>query len=202
VNLARRAFVSVLGLAALLATPVSAAPGDLVRTVRLKLSAGDLATGEAAVSEYKREHGVDAEYLGAVGLARARRGDAREDRSRLGRTSPRFGKRFRRRSPDSPSRSEPRSSPKAGCARRRDGRGAAIRFLESEFARAKDTELAFPDPEERQPPVAARQADSGTRRRRPRRGGSAAPGPTSRTAVLPFTFKGNGRQEFQTAWEL
>src|SRR5258705_13035290 len=47
------------------------AAGELVRTVRNKLSAGDLASGAAAVEEYKRKNGVDAEYLDAVGwLAR------------------------------------------------------------------------------------------------------------------------------------
>src|SRR5438270_11213027 len=45
--------------------------GDLVRGVRYKLSAGDLASGMAAVEDYKRATGVDAEYLDAVGwLAR------------------------------------------------------------------------------------------------------------------------------------
>jgi len=44
---------------------------DLVRTVRYKLSAGDLASGAAAVEDYKRATGVDAEYLDAIGwLAR------------------------------------------------------------------------------------------------------------------------------------
>src|SRR4029434_633274 len=45
--------------------------GELVRVVRFKISAGDLASGAAAVEEYKRKNGVDAEYLDAVGwLAR------------------------------------------------------------------------------------------------------------------------------------
>jgi len=139
-NLARRSSVSILGLAALLATPVSAAPGDLVRLVRLKLSAGDLATGEAAVSEYKREHGVDAEYLGAVGwLARGA--------AMLGKTDAAWAyvAEVRKEIPEE----KPGLTVALGAAiesegrlrAQRDGRGAAIRFLESEFARAKDTEL-------------------------------------------------------------
>jgi thiol-disulfide isomerase/thioredoxin len=45
--------------------------GDLVRIVRYKLSAGDLASGEAATEDYKMKTGIDAEYLDAVGwLAR------------------------------------------------------------------------------------------------------------------------------------
>ena len=44
---------------------------NLVSGVRMKLSAGDLASGIAAVEDYKRDTGVDAEYLNAVGwLAR------------------------------------------------------------------------------------------------------------------------------------
>lgn len=62
----RAAFVSLI----VLASP-SLFAADLVRIVRFKLSAGDLASGEAAAEEYKRTTGVDPEYLDAVGwLAR------------------------------------------------------------------------------------------------------------------------------------
>jgi thiol-disulfide isomerase/thioredoxin len=129
-----------LGLAVLLSSPASAAPGDLVRTVRFKLSAGDLATGEAAVSEYKREHGVDAEYLGAVGwLARGA--------ALLGKTDAAWAYvgEVRREIPEE----KPDLTIALGAAietegrlrAQRDGRGAALRFLESEFGLAKDTEL-------------------------------------------------------------
>jgi thiol-disulfide isomerase/thioredoxin len=129
-----------LGLAVLLSSPASAAPGDLVRTVRFKLSAGDLATGEAAVSEYKREHGVDAEYLGAVGwLARGA--------ALLGKTDTAWAYvgEMRREIPEE----KPDLTIALGAAieaegrlrAQRDGRGAALRFLEWEFVRAKDTEL-------------------------------------------------------------
>ena len=61
--------VSVLVLTTCVSLAMAA--GELVRTVRNKLSAGDLASGAAAVEEYKRKNGVDAEYLDAVGwLAR------------------------------------------------------------------------------------------------------------------------------------
>lgn len=44
---------------------------NLVTGVKMKLAAGDLASGIAAVEDYKRDTGVDAEYLNAVGwLAR------------------------------------------------------------------------------------------------------------------------------------
>lgn len=120
--------------------PSAAAPGDLVRTVRLKLSAGDLATGEAAVSEYKREHGVDAEYLGALGwLARGA--------TLLGKTDKAWAyvAEVRKEIPEE----KPGLTVALGAAiesegrlrAARDGRGPALRFLETEYARAKDTEL-------------------------------------------------------------
>lgn len=135
-----RSLVSAVGFTALLSSAASAAPGDLARTVRLKVSAGDLATGEAAVSEYKREHGVDAEYLSAVGwLARGA--------ALLGKTDAAwaYAAEVRKQIPEE----------KAGLTvplgaaievegrlrAQRDGRGSSIRFLESEFVRAKDTEL-------------------------------------------------------------
>src|SRR4051794_25651007 len=53
----------------LLAHPLSGAA--LVSGVRMKLAAGDLLSGVAAAEDYKRETGVDAEYLNALGwLAR------------------------------------------------------------------------------------------------------------------------------------
>src|SRR5512144_641072 len=60
-------------IALLLLTFCAAAayPADLVRFVRSKISAGDLLTGAALVEDYRKAHGVDAEYLDAVGwLAR------------------------------------------------------------------------------------------------------------------------------------
>lgn len=47
------------------------AAGELARLVRLKISAGDILSGAAAIEDYKRKNGVDAEYLDALGwLAR------------------------------------------------------------------------------------------------------------------------------------
>ncbi len=55
----------------LLAATAQAQTGALSRTVRLKLSAGDLYSGAAAAEDYKLKTGVDAEYLDAIGwLAR------------------------------------------------------------------------------------------------------------------------------------
>ncbi len=117
-----------------------AAPGDLVRTVRYKLSAGDLATGEAAVSEYRREHGVDAEYLSAVGwLARGA--------TMLGKTEKAWAwvAEVRREIPEEKTGltgalgAAIESEGRLRVAR--DGRGAALKFFEKEYARAKDVEL-------------------------------------------------------------
>ncbi len=130
----RLLFITFLG------NPLFAAPGDLVRTVRGKISAGDLFTGEAAVSEYKREHGVDAEYLGAVGwLARGAALLGKTDRAWA------YVAEVRREIPEEKAdltialgaAIETEGRLRAA----RDGRGAALRFLETEYARAKDTEL-------------------------------------------------------------
>jgi len=60
-----------LVLTVLLLSAVSSHAAALVSLVRLKLSAGDLPSGIAAVQDYKRDTGVDGEYLNAVGwLAR------------------------------------------------------------------------------------------------------------------------------------
>jgi len=48
-------------------TPTPPPAPELVRSVRLKISAGDIATGLAQAEDYKRAHGVDAEYLNAIG---------------------------------------------------------------------------------------------------------------------------------------
>lgn len=132
-------FGPLLGLL-FLAAPLGAAPGDLARTVRLKASAGDLFTGDAAVAEYKREHGVDAEYLSALGwLARSA--------ALLGKTEKAWGyvAELRR---EIPAEKEGLTTALGAAIETegrlralRDGRGAAIRFFESEFARARDTEL-------------------------------------------------------------
>ena len=61
----------VLPLASLLVPASARAADELARLVRFKLSAGDLASGEAAMEDYKRKTGVDADYLNALGwLAR------------------------------------------------------------------------------------------------------------------------------------
>jgi thiol-disulfide isomerase/thioredoxin len=140
VNHPRRLLLPALAFVVFASSPAAAAPGDLVRTVRYKLSAGDLATGEAAASEYRREHGVDAEYLGAIGwLARGA--------TMLGKTEKAwaFVAEVRREIPEEKAGftgalgAAIESEGRLRAAR--DGRGAALKFLETEYARARDTEL-------------------------------------------------------------
>lgn len=126
-------------LALILVSSVSGA-GELARLVRLKISAGDIASGAAAVEEYKKQHGVDVEYLDAVGwLARGAQMLGQLD------AAAGYAAELRREI----------SEEKAGLLipygaaieveglirAAREGRGTAIRFLEDEFARAKDTAL-------------------------------------------------------------
>ena len=122
----------------LLALDVRAA--ELVRGVRMKLSAGDLATGTAQVEDYKKAHGVDAEYLDAVGwLARGaemlRRGDlAREYVAELKREIP-------AERPELVIPFGARIEVESRLIAAQEGRGAAIRFLSDELRRAKAASL-------------------------------------------------------------
>lgn len=128
-------FLLILAIAS---TTVQAA--ELVRSVRNKLSAGDLASGEALAEDYKKKNGVDAEYLDAIGwLARGAemlkqpdvaaayvaelRREIHEEKSEL----------------LSPLGAAIEVEGKLLAAR--EGRGAAVRFLETEFDRAKDLSL-------------------------------------------------------------
>lgn len=130
--------VAALVVATLLPFPARA--GDLVRGVRSKLSAADLASGQAAVEAYRKKAGVDAEYLDAVGwLARGA--------WMLGRTDLASGyvAELRREVPSE----KPEHLIALGAAIEvegklrlgRDGRGAAAAFFEGELARARDVAL-------------------------------------------------------------
>jgi thiol-disulfide isomerase/thioredoxin len=114
--------------------------GDLVRTVRYKLSAGDLASGIAAVEDYKRASGVDAEYLDAVGwLAR---GAEMQRRNELAKE---YVAELRREIPaEKPELLAPFGAAievEARLIASQTGRGAAIRYLEGELAHASATSL-------------------------------------------------------------
>src|SRR5437764_6349241 len=128
-----RKLLPALFILALIATNANA--GDLVRSVRYKLSAGDLASGMAAVEDYKRTTGVDAEYLDAIGwLAR---GAEMQRRPELAKE---YVAELRREIPnEKPDLLTPFGAAIEVQARlftAQSGRGAAIRFLEGELAHA------------------------------------------------------------------
>ena len=123
---------------ALVTTTVHA--GDLVRGVRGKISAGDLASGIAAVEDYKLATGVDEEYLNAVGwLARGAELLRRPDLADL------YVAELHR---EIPVEKEEYLTPygaaievQAKLIAAREGRGSAIRYLDGALARARDTSL-------------------------------------------------------------
>lgn len=118
----------------------SLAAQELVRSVRLKMSAGDLATGQALLEDHKRAKGADAEYLSALGwLAR---GAEMAGRLELA---------------DEAVRELEQAIPEENAAHltaygaaievegrlihRREGRGAAIRYYEEKLTHAKALSL-------------------------------------------------------------
>jgi len=126
--------IGALVAAALVAQSGLAA--DLVRGVRFKISAGDLLTGAAQVEDYKKEKGVDAEYLDAVGwLARGAELLHRPD------LAAQYTAELRREiKSETPELLLPLGAAievEGRLIAARDGRGAAIRFLEDELARVK-----------------------------------------------------------------
>jgi thiol-disulfide isomerase/thioredoxin len=124
---------------ALIALTANAA-GELVRLVRLKLSAGDLASAVSAVEDYKEKHGVDAEYLDAVGwLARGAEMLKQPDAAAAYVSELRREIREEKADTVSPLGAAIEVEGKLRAAR--EGRGSALRFLEEEFARAKDVAL-------------------------------------------------------------
>jgi thiol-disulfide isomerase/thioredoxin len=118
----------------------SARAADLVRIVRLKLAAGDLATGIAAAEDYKREKGVDAEYLDAVGwLARGaemqRRTEVAKDLvAELHREIP-------KETADLVVPYGAAIEVESKLIAAQNGRGSAVRYLENELARAEAPSL-------------------------------------------------------------
>jgi len=115
-----------------------AAPGDLVRIVRLKLSAGDLPSGIAAVEDYKKKNGVDTEYLEAVGWL-ARGAEMLKQLDLADKYVVELRREIREEKPEllAPLGAAIEVEGKLRAAR--EGRGPALRFLENELARAKDT---------------------------------------------------------------
>lgn len=118
----------------------AAQAADLVRFVRLKISAGDLATGLAMAEDYRKATGVDEEYLNAIGwIARGaemldRPDVAREALAELRKAIP--GEKAEMLTPYGAA-----IEVEGRLIARRDGRGAAIRYFEDQLALAKATSL-------------------------------------------------------------
>jgi thiol-disulfide isomerase/thioredoxin len=123
---------------AFFALSLFAAPGraaDLVRGVRYKLSAGDLASGIAAVEDYKLATGVDAEYLDAVGwLARGAEMQGKSEVAKEYVTELR--REIRAETPELIVPLGAAIEVEGKLIAAQNGRGAAIRFLEDELAHA------------------------------------------------------------------
>lgn len=131
---------SVLSFFALVLMAGTVQAGDLVRGVRYKISAGDLASGIAAVEDYKKATGVDTEYLDAVGwLARG------AEMLHHPELAEEYVAEVRHNIPaETPELLVPLGAAievQAKLIAARDGRGAAIRFLDGELAGAKATSL-------------------------------------------------------------
>jgi thiol-disulfide isomerase/thioredoxin len=133
----------IRSLAILIALAGFAAPlpaQELVRNVRLKISAGDLATGQAAAEDHKRAKGVDAEYLSAVGwIARGaemlgRLEIADETLRELRRAIP-------AETAEHLSAYGAAIEVEGRLIHRREGRGAALRYFEQQLAKAQAPSL-------------------------------------------------------------
>lgn len=108
---------------------------DLVRIVRYKLGAGDLASGIAAAEDYKLATGVDAEYLEAVGwLAR---GAEMQGKSEVAKEYvAELRREIRVETPELVVPLGAAIEVEGKLIAAQYGRGAAIRFLEGELAHA------------------------------------------------------------------
>lgn len=132
-----RTFAVLIALAGF-AAPLTAQ--ELVRIVRLKISAGDLATGQAAAEDHKRAKGADAEYLSAIGWIA--RGAEMLGRLELADETLRE---LRREIPAE--NAEHLSAYGAAIEvegrliHRREGRGAALRYFERELSKAQAPSL-------------------------------------------------------------
>jgi thiol-disulfide isomerase/thioredoxin len=124
---------------ALIALTADAA-GELVRLVRLKLSAGDLSSAVSAVEDYKEKHGVDAEYLDAVGWL-ARGAEMLKQPDAAAAYVAELRREIREEKPDLTLPLGAAIEVEGKLRAAREGRGSALRFLEEEFSRAKDVAL-------------------------------------------------------------
>ena len=133
----KRVLTAAILVAAFL-VPLPADAGDLVRLVRNKISAGDLVSSLAAAEDYRIATAEDAEYLDA--LAWIARGAVMLDRPELAKQMvKKVRAAVRGEAPETLISLGAVIEVEGKLQLRESGRGAAIRYLESELARAKDT---------------------------------------------------------------
>lgn len=118
----------------------TAAPGDLARLVRTKLSAGDLLSGEAAVEDYKKQNGVDKEYLDALGWL-ARGAELLRQNEKAAAYVAELRREIKEEKSDMLGAWGAAIEVEGRLRAAREGRSKAVRFLNEELARAKDTSL-------------------------------------------------------------
>ncbi len=111
--------------------------GDLVRIVRSKLSAGDLLSGAAAAEDYKRAHGVDAEYLDAVAWL-ARGAEMLKQPELAARYVAEVRSEIKEEKPDFISPLGAVIEVEGRLIAAKTGRAAAVRFLEGELKKAQN----------------------------------------------------------------
>jgi hypothetical protein len=116
------------------------AAGDLVRAVRNKISAGDILSGQHLVEDYKNKSGVDAEYLDAIGWL-ARGAEMLQQNELAAIYVAELRREIREEKEDWLSPLGAAIEVEGKLRAKRDGRGAALQFLENEFAQAKNTGL-------------------------------------------------------------
>lgn len=133
----RRPLATALALL-LTAGPLPAA--ELVTLVRNKISAGDLRTGAAAVEDYQRKQGVDTEYLNAVGWL-ARGAEMLRQPELAERYVAELRKEIREEKKEWLTALGAAIEVEGRLRAAREGRGAAVRFWEDEFGRARDVGL-------------------------------------------------------------
>ena len=122
----------------LTATTVQAA--ELTQAVRNKISAGDIASGQNLLEEYKLKNGVDAEYLNAVGwMARGAEMLRQYDLAAAYVAELRREIKAEKTELIAPLGAAIEVESKLRAMR--DGRGAALRFLSDELALAKNISL-------------------------------------------------------------
>jgi thiol-disulfide isomerase/thioredoxin len=126
-------------LTLLLLTP-SLTAAELTRLVRLKLSAGDIASGMAYAEDYKLATGVDAEYLDAVGwLARGAEMKGRADLAQQ--LVDELRREIKAEAPEHLTAWGAAIEVQGRLIAAMSGRGAAICFFENELARAQAASL-------------------------------------------------------------